>query len=589
MENPPGTTGESWLVKVSTTHARTDPHACPSHLRTAVRPLLGAEAPNAAGAPLIPLVGERPRLLEDFGAGPLFAALDLWEHERWQPGRVVEELRQTSGAFSGRNAPAHPSLIAWTIQAFERYVAARTREQHAAQAVGLPPTGPVRLDWTARTALREHPDGRGARQYEHKTWGRQYASADGAVRDLWIPSFGRAKPDRPAAEKAAIAYVVAHGLPARRRARQARPPETSLVNPTPPERVRVFDFGCADGSVTPLLDWGPDTVRERFGRDAAPAFVAAATGTGVRPGASCVDCKVIGHCAELPRTPHLWGPFRGAAPFRARRRSISAWDLRLHGDCPAQYHLVRRLYLNDLSPENPGARRGRVVDAVLNARHERPLPGGCRELPQAHEGMLPPGHSLEEPLALSALRMLDEHRALCPLDGLTQDEKVLPQRRVTAYIPELDVVVLAVPDLLHTRRGRWIWRETKTAAAPLWEGRPLLRAFPQLALAVLLFDKGAVGEGARRGRVELEHLREGAGESRLEAIDPSRPATVVEAQEVIADLAEPLLRDTSYEPRTGRHCRTCQVRTWCAPGTAYVSASPSTSVPDAAPGSVEPA
>lgn len=80
--------------------------------------------------------------------------------------------------------------------------------------------------------------------------------------------------------------------------------------------------------------------------------------------------------------------------------------------------------------------------------------------------MLPPAHPLEEPLARSALQMLDEHRALCPLDGLALEEKVLTQHRITAYVPELDVVVLAVPDLLHTRRGRWIWRETKTSAAP---------------------------------------------------------------------------------------------------------------------------
>ncbi|WP_405823556.1 PD-(D/E)XK nuclease family protein [Streptomyces sp. NBC_00838] len=425
-----------------------------------------------------------------------------------------------------------------------------------------------------RTALREHPDDRGARQYEHKTWGRQYASADGTVRDLWIPSFGRAKTDRPAAEKAAIAHVVAHGLPARRRARVTRPPATSLVNPTPPERVRVFDFGCADGSVTPLLDWGPNTVRELFMRDAAPAFIAAATGTGVRPGASCVGCKVIGHCAQLPRTPELWGPLRAPVSSRVARRSISAWDLRLHGECPAQYHLVRHLRLNDLTPENSGARRGRVVDAVLNARHAQRSPRGCRELPPADESMLPPAHPLEEPLARSALQMLDEHRALCPLDGLAPEEKVLTQHRITAYVPELDVVVLAVPDLLHTRRGRWIWRETKTSAAPLWEGRPLLRSYPQLALAVLLFDKGALGDGPRRGRVELEHLREATGESRLEAIDPGRPATVAEAREVIADLAEPLLRDTSYEPRPGRHCHTCQVRTWCEPGTAHVADAP---------------
>ncbi|MGV9852866.1 PD-(D/E)XK nuclease family protein [Streptomyces sp. NPDC003442] len=589
MENPLGTTGESWLVKVSSTHARSDPDVCPSHLRTAVRPLLSARLPDSPGTPPVSRTGEQPTLLEDFGAGPLFAALDLWEHRHRHPGRVVEELRQTRGAFRGRKAPAHPSLMAWTIHVFERYVAARAREQHAALAAGLPPTTPVQLDWTVRTALREHPDDRGARQYEHKTWGRQYASADGTVRDLWIPSFGRAKIDRPAAEKAAIAHVVAQGLPARRRARLAHPPATSLVNPTPPERVRVFDFGCADGSVTPLLDWGPDTVRELFRRDAAPAFIAAATGTGVRPGAGCVGCKVIGHCAQLPRTPELWGPLRAPVLPRAERRSISAWDLRLHDDCPAQYHLVRHLRLNDLTPENSGARRGRVVDAVLNERHAQRLPRSCRELPPACESMLPPAPPLEEPLTRSALRMLDEHRALCPLDGLAPGEKVLTQHRVTAYVPELDVVVLAVPDLLYTRRGRWIWRETKTSAAPLWEGRPLLRSYPQLALAVLLFDKGALGDGPRRGRVELEHLREGTRESRLEAIDPSRPATVAEAREVIADLAEPLLRDTSYEPRTGRHCHTCQVRAWCEPGTAHTADPPLGDIRDATPGPEEAA
>ena len=574
MKNPLGTTGESWLIKVGSTHARAVPDGCPSHLRTAVRPLLDTTSSAPPGSPSVSRTREQPTLLESFGAGPLFAALDLWEHKHWHPGRVVEELRQTRGAFRGRRAPAHPSLMAWTIQAFERYVAARDREQRAAMNAGLPATTPVQLDWTVRTARQEHPDDRGARQYEHKTWGRQYASADGSVRELWIPSFGSAKSDRPAAEKAAIAHVVSLGLPAPRRARRTGPPASALVNPNPPERVRIFDFGCGDGSVTMLLDWEPGTVRELFRRDAAPAFIAAATGAGVRPGADCVDCKVMDHCAEPPRTPQLWGPFRRPLPPRSARRSISAWDLRLHHECPAQYHLVRHLHLNDLTPENSGARRGRVVDAVLNTRHAQRLFRSCRELPDAHEGMLPAGHSLDEPVTRAALRMLDEHRALCPLDGLDPREKVLTQHRITAYIPELDVVVLAVPDLLHTRRGRWIWRETKTSAASLWEGRPLLRSFPQLALAVVLFDKEAVGGGPQRGRVELEHLREGTGQSRLESVDPSRPATVAEAREVVADLAEPLLRDTSYEPRPGRHCHTCQVRTWCDPGLAYTSAPP---------------
>lgn len=170
--------------------------------------------------------------------------------------------------------------------------------------------------------------------------------------------------------------------------------------------------------------------------------------------------------------------------------------------------------------------------------------------------------------------MMEEHRALCPLNGIGPGEEVLPQARVTAYVPELDVVVLAVPDLLYSRRGRWIWRETKTSSSPLWEGRSLLRSYPQLALAVLLFSAGALGTEPRRSWIEFELLRSEKGASRLEHIDPSQPHTVAEAREVIAELAQPLLRDHSYEPRTGRHCHTCQARTWCRPGTAYVAEHP---------------
>ncbi|WP_063886578.1 PD-(D/E)XK nuclease family protein [Streptomyces aureus] len=562
MENPPGTIGPGWLIKVSSRTARPDPGACPTHLRTAVRPLVAAEPP----APF----RRAPR--EDFAPGPLFAALDLWEQDGWPIGRVLDELRGTRGAFRGRSAPAHPSLMAWTVQAFERYAAARGEEQAAARAAGLPPTVPVRLGWTARSKKKDAPDARGGQQYEHTAWGRQYASADGSVRDLWIPSLGRAKADRAAAEKAAIAHVMANGAPTPRRRRGDTPPKDATANTRLPERVRVFDFGCADGSVTPLLDWHRTEVQNRFMADAAPAFVAAATGAGTRPGASCVDCKAISGCAALHRTPRLWGA-ASTAPMRGRR-SVSAWDLRLHGECPAQYHLVRQLHLNDLSAENDGARRGRAVDTWLNQRHaDRPV-RGCRDLPIPDASSLPAAHPLEGPLAHVAVRMLTEHRVLCPLNGIGSNEQVLVQHRVTAYVPELDVVVLAVPDLLYTRRGDWIWRETKTASSPVWEGRSLLRSYPQLALAVLLFSAGALDADPRRSWVEFEHLREGRGESRLERIDPSQPVVVAEAREIIADLAQPLLDDASYEPTTGRHCHGCQARTWCKPGTAYVAEHP---------------
>ncbi|WP_414506540.1 PD-(D/E)XK nuclease family protein [Streptomyces sp. NEAU-L66] len=562
MQNPPGTTGHGWLVKVSSRTARPDPTACPTHLRTAVRPLLTADPP----------VPFRPAPREEFGPGPLFAALDLWEHEGRPLTDVLDELRGTRGPFRGRGAPVHPALLAWTVEAIERYVAARGTEQKAAQAAGLPPTLAVRQGWTVRTAKRDAPDARGARQYEHTAWGRQYASEDGSVRDLWIPSLGRAKPDRAAAEKAAVAYVLALGQPAPRRRRGAEPPQAATEGDRLPARVRVFDFGCADGSVTPLLDWGQSEVRRRFAADAAPVFHKAATGVGTRPGPSCVDCKVISRCGALHRAPGLWDT-TPAAPLR-RRRSVSAWDLRLHGECPAQYHLVRRLHLDDLTMENDGARRGRAVDAWLNERHGVRPARGCRDLPVPDVSSIPPAFALDAPLGRVAVRMMEEHRALCPLNGIGPHEKVLVQHQVTAYVPELDVVVLAVPDLLYSHRGRMIWRETKTSSRPLFEGRSLLHSYPQLALAVLLFSAGALAAEPRRSWVEFELLCEDRASCRLERIDPSRPENVAEAREVIAELAQPLLGDTSYEPRTGRHCHNCQARTWCKPGTAYVAGHP---------------
>lgn len=562
MQKPPGTAGHDWLIKASPRMARPDAMACPTHRRTAMRPLLVADPP----------VPYRPAPREEFAFGPLFAALDLWEHSGWSLEQVREELRRTRGAFRGWGAPVHPALLAWTAYALERYAAARAREQAAARVEGLPPTAPVKQQWTVRTGRSDVADPRGARQYEHTVWGRPYASADGSVRDLWIPSLGRAKESRPAAELAAVAHVMAYGAPTPPRRARSEPPPTATDGTSMPGIVRVFDFGCVDGRLVQLLAEGPSEVQERFATHAAPAFHAAATGVATQPGESCVDCKAIAGCADLKRTPGLWGG--KPQSVARRRRSLSAWDLRLHGECPAQYHLVRQLHLNDLSEEGQGAQRGRAVDTLLNERHgERPV-RGCRTRRPLDAAEIRMETGLDDGSAQEAAGMLGEHRLLCPLDGLAPDEQVLVQHRVTAYVPELDVVVLAVPDLVYTHRGRWIVRETKTSTRPLWEGRSLLRTYPQLALSVLLLHAGALGSSPRRSWVELEHLRVGHGESRLERIDPGRAETVDEARTVIAELAQPLLDDTTYEPRTGRHCHGCQARTWCRPGTAYVADHP---------------
>ncbi|MFF3892849.1 PD-(D/E)XK nuclease family protein [Streptomyces sp. NPDC001812] len=567
MQHQPGVTGHDWLIQASPRMARPKPAACPTHRRIAMRPLLVADPP----------VPFRPAPREEFAFGPLFAALDLWEHSGWPLERIREELRGTRGAFRGWGAPVHPALLAWTAHALERYAAAREREQSAARAAGLPPTTPVKQQWTVRTRRRDVPDTHDARQYEQTVWGRAYASADGTVRDLWIPSLGRAKQSRPAAELATVARVVAYGSPTPRRRARSEPPPTATDDRVLPGLVRVFDVGCADGLFERLLAEHPAEVKKRYETDGAPAFRAVVAGAGTRPGEDCVDCKALAGCTDLKRAPRLWNGKPQAVA--RRRRSVSAWDLRLHGECPAQYHLVRQLHLNDLSAEGAGARRGRAVDSLLNERHGEQPVHGCRERQSPDAAGLRATTGLDEASAREAAGMLAEHRLLCPLNGLGPDEQVLVQHPVTAYVPELDVVVLAVPDLVYTHRGRWIWRETKTASRPLWEGRSLLRSFPQLALGVLLFHAGALGSDPRRSWVELEYLREGHGDSRLERLDPGSADIVDEARTVIAGLAQPLLDDTTYEPRTGRHCHGCQARTWCRPGTAYVADHPRPDAP----------
>jgi hypothetical protein len=571
MQKSKGVTGQDWLIRASPRLARPSPAACPTYLRNAMRPLLVADPPGPY----------RPDPLQEFPFGPLFAGLDLWEHENWPVERVIEELHTTRGQFRGSDAQAHPALLAWTADALARFVSAREREQAVAAEAGLPRTMPVRQPWTWRTHRAAIPDPRGVRQYEHTIWGRTYASADGTVRELWLPSLGRAKTSRPDAELAAVAQVMVQGVPTPRTRVRTPPPDTATPLVSPPQLVRVFDFGCADGHVKPLLSAGPAEARQRFEDHAAPAFRSAATGTGASPGESCVECKAVSGCAELKRTPGLWG---GSPPERARkRRSLSAWDLRLYGACPAQYHLVRRLHLDDLSGEDRTARRGRVVDAWLDTVHaERPV-RGCRDREAPDAATVRARTGVDEESAHEAAGMLAGHRLLCPLDGLGDDEQILVQHRVTAYVPELDVVVLAVPDLVYTHRGRWIWRETKTSVRPLKESASLLHTYPQLALGVLLIHAGALGGDPGRSLVELEHLREGRGHSRLERVDPGLAETVDEARDVIAEFAQPLLADTTYEPRTGRHCHDCQARTWCGPGTAYVTDHPRKAGPGGSP------
>ncbi len=213
------------------------------------------------------------------------------------------------------------------------------------------------------------------------------------------------------------------------------------------------------------------------------------------------------------------------------------------------------------------------MDAWLNERHLARPAGGCRTLP------LP-----EDPSAWSAGKwsvlgqeaedgagMLAQHATVCPLEGLDASERVLVQRQVTCYDPKFDVVIIAVPDLLYTRDGGWVWRETKTSSSALYEREPLLRSYPQLALAVVMIAAGALGGDLSRSRVEFELLH--ADDLSFEDLDPSRPQVVSDAREVLASLARPWAEDSLYQAVPGRHCHGCEALAWCQPGRDHLTAS----------------
>ncbi|MFF3158536.1 PD-(D/E)XK nuclease family protein [Streptomyces sp. NPDC057910] len=561
---PAGTQGDTTLVRTNLGAARLDHRDCPTRLSSDARPMLTAH-------PETPELSER---LQDFTLKVFMDALDLIEHDRRDPTEVLEELRRTKGTFGlYRRREGHPLLLSWSAQAVRHHLAARTADQRTRRASGLPLTVPVRDVW----ALGTDPgpvDGRGADTYETTAWGRRYAAVDGSTRELWLLTFGAAKEDRPAAEKAVAAYVAAMGRPVsggwRKRytvvpAERLEPYRTAV-----PERVRVIEFGCGDGAYKELLDWNQQEARQRFVAAGWPALSRAVDGTGVRPGSGCVDCKALARCDAIARTPGLL-TVAPPAPRRARR-SLSVSDLRAHRDCPGKFHATRQLKLRSVRAESPEVRRGRVVDDVLNQRHSGTPRRSCADFPGPADPAAWGAGSLQlsGKEAIDGAAMLEQHAFYCPLDRLAPTEEVRVQHQVVCYDPGLDLVLIATPDLLHTRHEGWIWRETKTASRYLYEGEALMKLYPQLALGVLMLAAHVLGGDVSRSRVELELLH--ANDVTFEELDPSRPGVVDEAREVIAELARPWAGDQDYPTTPGRHCTSCEALEWCRPGNAHLAA-----------------
>jgi hypothetical protein len=529
---PVGTDGDIRLIRTSLPLVREDHQDCPRGIALRARPFL-EQTPERS----------RRKPVEDFALAPVMRALDSVELDGTAVDVVLERL--------ARNRAYHPGHIRWACDAVRHYLAARTEAESERRVLGRPPTVGVREEWTCVTQ-RKSPDARGAIRYERTAWGRRYASADGSERELWLLSVNSPRTDRPTAEIAEAASVAATGLPSRSAFRDIhRPVEGSTALPG---QVRVVGVGCGDGQLVVLADWNAEEIAQRFARHAKPVLGRIVADSRLNPGSGCVRCEALAGCEQPPRTPGLLGV---PAPRRPRkRRSVSATDLRMHARCPALFHLTRVLHLKSHEPESEPIRRGRAVDSWLNEQHRQ---GGCRDIDLPSR--LP---ELADDEQHTALSMLGQHVRACPLDGLGPEEQVQVQKRLTAYDPVLDAVIVADPDLLYTRAGGWIWHETKTASRRPYEGRELLETHPQLALAVLLMAAGVPGGDSRRSLIELELLYE--NNSGREEIDPGDPDTVDMARQIIAALVGPWALDETYAPRPDRHCHGCEMLRYCTPG-----------------------
>ncbi|MDX2817718.1 PD-(D/E)XK nuclease family protein [Streptomyces sp. PA03-5A] len=535
---PPGTDGDIRVIRTSLPLLREDPQDCPRGNALRARPLV-RQAPERS----------RRQPIEDFALAPVMRTLDAIELRSADAEEALRDL-----AVSRDYHPAHAR---WAVKAVRNYLAAREDAEDERHRLGRPATAAIRDQWVFIHA-RQTPDERGAIRYERTAWGRRYAAIDGSERELWLLSVNSLKKDRPPAEIAEAASVIATGTP-------THPAFGSVHRPTAgstvrPRRVRVVGVSCGDGDRTVLADWDAEETARQFGEHAKPVLGRVIADGRLHPGSGCERCEALAGCGQPPRTPGLLGVPGPARP--RRRRSASATDLRVHARCPALFHLTRVLHLRSPEPESEPVRRGRAVDDWLNRRHRQ---GGCRgvTLPEALPGLT----AAEQP---SALAMLTQHLRMCPLDGLPADEEVHVQKRLTAYDPELDVVLIADPDLLYTRSRGWIWHETKTAGRRPREGWELMGSHPQLAFAVLLMAAGVPGGDPRRSLIELELLYQ--DDVRYEEIDPGEPDTVAEARRIIAGLAGPWALDETYRARPGNHCAGCEMLRHCDAGQAHVAA-----------------
>jgi hypothetical protein len=529
---PEGLEGDTGLLRVHASAARTGERACPQYLAAKVRPGLW---------PAQRTPRKQPGLAQ-FPLDPVTVLLDMVEFDGLTLGQAY--VRLCAGDLKGR---PHPALLRWAEHGAARYLSAGAALDAA-------------RGWAAEPASRQwvmQAVPPGGITYELCAWGRQYESADGSKRELRVPTV-KAVAARAAdpAEAAAAALVLARGRMSLGRPRTGE--AHRLGRPQPVSCIRVVEVGCADGSSRVIFEGTPDKARRQYDEHARKRLAAVTAGGEYRPGNNCTDCKLLGTCPALPRRPGLLGIPGTGRPAR----SWSVTNGRHYLACPAQDYL-ERLHLPPAADSEPGSsvRRGQAVHAWLAGHHARQPVRPCspEDVPDNPDAWSAGGWRVTGEDARLGVQMIGDHSLVCALQGLPPDAVVLPEHQLLVYDPDASVLVIAKTDLLYEAGGAWVLRETKTTRT-ISEGS-LLERYPQAALGIMLLAAGIPGGSVERNRVELERLTP-AGPL-LDVLDPSDPDLHAEACRVIRDLAARWRADDRAIAVPGHGCLTCGVSRWC--------------------------
>ncbi|MFE7802899.1 PD-(D/E)XK nuclease family protein [Nocardia sp. NPDC057440] len=456
------------------------------------------------------------------------------------------------------NADIEQAVTSLTKRRTVLHPAAQRYAEHAVRSYAEHPSSmsermsPARWWWVAQ---RDSPNA----LWEMWAWGRRYESVATGGRELRLLRMGSVagrSDDDDLAATAMAAYVVAFGAAGKWPRPWSEPFELGLCDGV--EHVRVVEVGLFDGSVRILFDGTPEQAQRLYVQHGRDVVAELARRDDPQPGWACGKCKVMDRCDALARIPGLLGVDARSTPIRTT--SIS--DLRYYRTCPAQSYMYS-VHLPRISEYSTEAALGQGVHRWLEDIHASDHPACTPErMPSGREPWTAGEWEIAGEEAAIGASMLSNHIDVCPFSVDAPITEIRTEPTLSFFDPAAQAVVIAKPDLLYRENGGWVWHETKTTQrTPRGVGDELLDKYPQLALAVVVLGAGALGGRDDTSRVELELLHPGGAE--LHLIDPTDPARVAYARQVLRELATPWRLDDAFEPRPGKACQWCPVSKWC--------------------------